>query len=294
MISSMTGFGEITAEVDGTVYSVEIRTVNNRHLKAYVRLPEKAAFLNDPIEKMIRNELSRGTVNYSLRMHNISSQADVEIDKNTLKGYIDNLKDIATETGLQENIDLAVLLTLPGAVQEITPSEEVAEKLKTVILDLTSKAIDKLKEMRAQEGIDLADDLLANCRILKEKTDQVHSNSTDTVELYHEKLKKRVDELLANAKLKIDSDLLAREVAIFAERSDIAEETTRLNSHLKQFEKACKGNENVGRRLDFISQEMLRETNTIGSKALNASISNLVIDMKCIIDRIKEQVQNVE
>jgi uncharacterized protein (TIGR00255 family) len=294
MISSMTGFGEITAEVDGTVYSVEIRTVNNRHLKAYVRLPEKAAFLNELVEKMIRKELSRGTVNYSLRMHNISSQADVEIDKNTLKGYIDNLKDIAAETGLKENIDLAVLLTLPGAVQDIAPSEEMAEKLKAVILDLTVKAIGRLKEMRVQEGIELADDLLANCRILKEKTDLVRDNCTDTIELYHEKLKKRVDELLANAKLKIDSDLLAREVAIFAERSDIAEEITRLNSHLKQFEKACNGNEYAGRRLDFISQEMLRETNTIGSKALNAKISNFVIDMKCIIDRIKEQVQNVE
>jgi uncharacterized protein (TIGR00255 family) len=294
MISSMTGFGEVTAEVDGMVYSVEIRSVNNRHLKAYVRLPEKAAFLNELVEKMIRKELSRGTVNYSLRMHNISSQGDVEIDKNTLKGYIDNLKEVAAESGLEEKMDLAVLLTLPGVVQDIAPSEEMAEKLKVVILDLTGKAIDKLKEVRAQEGIDLADDLLANLAILKEKTDQVQGNSVNTVELYHEKLKKRVDELLANAKLKIDSDLLAREVAIFAERSDVAEEITRLNSHLKQFEKACKGNENVGRRLDFISQEMLRETNTVGSKALNADISNLVIDMKCIIDRIKEQVQNVE
>jgi uncharacterized protein (TIGR00255 family) len=204
------------------------------------------------------------------------------------------LKEVAAESGLEEKMDLAVLLTLPGVVQDVAPSEEMAEKLKAVILDLTGKAIDKLKEVRAQEGIDLADDLLANCAILKEKTDQVQGNSVNTVELYHEKLKKRVDELLANAKLKIDSDLLAREVAIFAERSDVAEEITRLNSHLKQFEKACKGNENVGRRLDFISQEMLRETNTIGSKALNADISNLVIDMKCIIDRIKEQVQNVE
>ncbi|MCF7956372.1 MAG: YicC family protein [Phycisphaerae bacterium] len=294
MISSMTGFGEVSAEIDGTVYSVEIRSVNNRHLKAYIRLPEKAAFLNDLIEKMIRNELSRGTVNYSLRMHNISSQADVEIDKNTLKGYIDKLKEVAAESNVEEKIDLAVLLTLPGAVQDTAPSEELAEKLKIVILDLTGKAIDKLKEVRVQEGIDLANDLLANCAILKDKTDQVESNSVNTVEQYHEKLKKRVDELLANAKLKIDSDLLAREVAIFAERSDVAEEITRLNSHIKQFETACKSDENAGRRLDFISQEMLRETNTIGSKALNADISNLVIDMKCIIDRIKEQVQNVE
>jgi uncharacterized protein (TIGR00255 family) len=290
----MTGFGEITAEVDGTVYSVEIRTVNNKHLKAYIRLPEKASFLNDQIEKLLRKELSRGTVNYSLRMHNISSQNDVEIDKNTLKGYIDNLKAVAEESNLPAQIDLAVLLTLPGAIQEVAPSEEMAEKLKSVILDLTAKAIVKLKEVRTQEGIDLAEDLLANCAILKAKTAEVNANGTNTVELYHEKLKKRVDELLANAKLKIDSDLLAREVAIFAERSDVAEEITRLNSHLKQFEKACNGNENVGRRLDFIGQEMLRETNTIGSKALNADISNLVIDMKCIIDRIKEQVQNVE
>ena len=148
--------------------------------------------------------------------------------------------------------------------------------------------------MRKQEGEALADDLLANCNALKEKTSLVQGKSKDTIEHYHDKLKKRVDELLAKANLQIDSDLLAREVAVFAERSDIAEEITRLHSHLAQFESGCRGDENIGRKLDFIAQEMLRETNTIGSKACNAEISGLVIDMKCIIDRIKEQVQNVE
>jgi len=290
----MTGFGEVSAEVDGTVYSVEMRSVNNRHLKAYLRLPEKAAFLNDQVDKKIRKELSRGTVNYSLRMQNVSSQPDSQIDEGILKSYIENLKSIAGESGIERNFDISGLLSLPGVLQESAPSEEMAEKLKKIILDLTGKAIEKLKEVRAQEGVDLAEDLLSNCSQLTEKTEQVSVKSVNTVELYHEKLKKRVDDLLANAKLKIDSDLLAREVAIFAERSDVSEEVSRLHSHIKQFEKACRGDDNVGRRLDFIAQEMLRETNTVGSKALNADISNLVIDMKCIIDRIKEQVQNVE
>ena len=294
MISSMTGFAEVTAEVDGISYCVELRSVNNRHLKTYVRLPEKAAFLTDQVEKLIRSEISRGTVNFSLRMFNISAETDVVVDKNAIKGYISNLKEIANACNLEEKIDLPVLLTLPGVIQEAKPSEDMAEKLKMVILDLAAQAVERLKQMRIEEGKALSEDLLANCDLLKQKTALVQQKSSEMVELYHEKLKNRVDELLSNAKLKIDSDLLAREVAIYAERSDIAEEITRLNSHLAQFEEGCRKKGNIGRKLDFISQELLRETNTISSKSLNAEVSNLVIDMKCIIDRIKEQVQNVE
>lgn len=294
MISSMTGFGEVSADVDGVGYSIEIRTVNNRHLKVYTRLPEIASFLSDEIEKLIKTNISRGTVNYSLRIRNVSAESLVEVDQGVLRGYIDKLKAAAKSCDVKEKIDLSVLLTLPGVIADVKPDEEVTEKLRSVILDLSGQAIAKLWEMRKQEGAALADDLLANCNLLKEKTDLVQGQSQGTIEHYHDKLKKRVDELLAKANLQMDSDLLAREVAVFAERSDIAEEITRLNCHLAQFESGCKGDENVGRKLDFITQEMLRETNTIGSKACNAEISGLVIDMKCIIDRIKEQVQNVE
>jgi len=294
MISSMTGFGEVTADIDGVGYSIEIRTVNNRHLKVYTRLPEIASFLSDDIEKLIRSNICRGTVNYSLRMRNVSADALVEVDQPILQGYIQKLKDVAKTCDVKEKIDLSVLLTLPGVIADVKPTEELIEKLRSVILDLSEKVIERLKEMRKQEGSALAGDLLAYCGQLREMTDKVHDKSSDTIEVYHDKLQKRVDELLARANLKIDSDLLAREVAVFAERSDIAEEITRLYSHLDQFESGCKGNENIGRKLDFITQEMLRETNTIGSKAAGGEISSLVIDMKCVIDRIKEQVQNVE
>lgn len=294
MISSMTGFGEVAAEVDGVAYSVELRAVNNRHLKVFVRVPENIQFLNDEIEKTIRGSLSRGTVNCSLRMQNVSPEPEVTIDENLLKGHINKLKQLGRACETDVNIDFATLLTLPGVLVAVEPGEEEAARIRDVVIGLTKKAIENLKQMRVEEGLALADDLMDRCGDLKNMTAKVKELSSSSLEMYNEKLKGRVDELLSSAKLQIDTDLLAREVAVFADRSDISEEITRLYSHLEQFEKTCKSNENAGRRLDFISQELLRETNTIGSKALNAEISTIVIDMKCVIENIKEQVQNVE
>jgi uncharacterized protein (TIGR00255 family) len=174
------------------------------------------------------------------------------------------------------------------------PDEEVAEEIKKVILSITQEAIDKLKQMRAAEGAALAADLDGHCGTIKQDLERVRARSETVLQEYQQRLRKRVDELLAGAKLKLDEELLAKEVAVYAERSDISEEIARLESHLEQFAETCRATEQVGRRLDFISQEMLREANTIASKALDSEISRCVVDIKCHIDRIKEQVQNVE
>ncbi|MBE0535537.1 MAG: YicC family protein [Phycisphaerae bacterium] len=294
MISSMTGFGEATAEAEGIVYTVEIRAVNNRYFKPHVRLPDIAAYLEADIEMLHREKIHRGAVNFSLRMKNVSGRALFEIDENALAAYMDKLGSLAGSNHVNCRLDLASLLVLPGIVQPVSPDSEQSDKMKRVILQLTGQAIDRLKEMRAVEGKALAVDLIANCEVIENKLTEIRKRSGVVIEEYHEKLKRRVAQLLSDGKLKIDEETLAREMAVFADRCDISEELIRLGSHLEQFVKCCREADHAGRRLDFISQEMLREANTIGSKASDARISQWVIDIKCAVDRIKEQVQNVE
>ena len=148
--------------------------------------------------------------------------------------------------------------------------------------------------MRAGEGARLVEDLMANCNVMTEKLELIRQRSPEVVKEYHDKLEKRTKELLATGQLQIDAEIIARETVIFADRCDIAEELTRLQSHIQQFSEHCQSDQNAGRKLDFISQEMLREANTIASKASDAQISQWVIDVKCAIERIKEQVQNIE
>lgn len=294
MISSMTGYGEASAEADGVVYSVEVRTVNNRYFKPHLRLPDIVAFLDGDIEKYLRERIHRGTVTYSLRMKNISSKGLLEIDEGAVRQYVDKLRKLSSSIGVQCCLDLAQLLNVSGILQPAEPDSEMADRMKEVILSLTCQAVEQLKRMRAQEGQILAEDLMENCRITQEKLKFIQERSPTVVQEYHEKLKKRAEELLNGTHLKIDAEILAREVAIFADRCDVAEELIRLGSHVQQFIEICRGDNNAGRRLDFISQEMLREANTIASKASDARICQWVVDIKCSIDRIKEQVQNIE
>jgi len=294
MINSMTGFGEATTEADGIVYTVEIRTVNNRYFKTYLRLPDIVAFLDGEIEKLLREQIYRGTVNYALRMKNVASQTLLQIDENAVRQYVDKLRVLAGSFGVQCCLDLAQLLNVPGILQPAVPDSTLADKIKNAVLTLTAQAVDQLKKMRTQEGQLLAEDLMENCRITQEKLKLIETRGPVVVQEYHDKLKKRAEELLSGTHLRIDAEILAREVALFADRCDVAEELTRLDSHVRQFVEICRSNSNAGRRLDFISQEMLREANTIASKASDAQICQWVVDIKCAIDRIKEQVQNIE
>lgn len=294
MINSMTGFGRANTQVDGAVYAVEIKTVNNRHFRAYLKLPDVAAFMGEAIEKKLKQNISRGTVNFTLRVGSVPLDALYEIDEQAIRVYAEKLSGAADKAGIKGSIDLTGLISLPGVIQNIEPEEEFAETVKKTVMDLTLEALENLAQARKEEGILLAEDLEGNCKVISDKTKLIAQRSPVVVGLYHEKLSKRVDELLAGAKLQVDSDLLAREVAIFADRSDIAEEVSRLESHLKQFAEVCQADGAGGRRLDFTCQEMLREANTIASKANDAEIAGHVIDVKCAIERLKEQVQNVE
>jgi len=294
MINSMTGYGEAQGERDGISYAVTIKTVNNRYLKTAVKLPELAAFLEEDIDKLLRKNLSRGTVNYVLRLKEAPADVLFDIDEAALRAVMEKLNRIGSSAEIEGMIELGNLLNLPGVIRPASPDEDQIEHIREVILRISQEALDKLKQMRAVEGEFLAADLAKRCNAIENDLEQINMRSAIVLQRYTEKLKKRVNELLANAELKLDEESLAREVAIFADRSDISEEVARLDSHLKQFAQSCQANDQAGRRLDFISQEMLREANTIASKASDTEITSFVVDIKCQIDRIKEQVQNIE
>ena len=191
-------------------------------------------------------------------------------------------------------MDVSGLLTLPGILEPMKPDDKKVSKVKKFVLELTAKAIEDLNKMRLIEGNELKTDLIQNCDSVIEQLEQIKQRKDIVVQEYHEKLKTRIERLLTEAKLDLDQAVLSREVAVFAERCDISEELARLDSHLKQVAQNCDEGGQAGRRLDFLTQEMLREANTIGSKASDVEIAHCVVEIKCAIDRIKEQVQNIE
>jgi uncharacterized protein (TIGR00255 family) len=295
MIYSMTGFGQAEGQIAGVDYSVEIRTVNNRYLRTTLKLPEALTFLEEPVEKLLRQQLQRGTVNFNLRVRGAEDSAMIDIDEAVLEKLVALLDRCRTAAGVEASVDMAGLLGVPGVVRTKEPTDALMDQIKTGVLDLTGRALEGLKAMRGEEGRNLYSDLAGHCDAIRQALPHIEARRGTVLEEQTERLRKRVDALLAEAKLKLDEETLAREVAILADRSDIAEELSRLDSHIGQFLQACEAEgDQVGRRLDFIAQEMLREANTIGSKSSDNEIAALTVDIKCHVDRIKEQIQNVE
>ncbi|HBG26129.1 MAG: YicC family protein [Planctomycetes bacterium GWF2_41_51] len=293
MLNSMTGFARVCREIGGISYAVEIRSVNNRYFKPSLRMPEAASFMEQELEKLLRQSIYRGAVNFLLRYKNVSGEPMYEVDSSAMKSYIEKLKNLPCE-GAQCNINLADLLLLPGVIRPQEPEADKAEHLKKAVFEITHEALEQLKKMRAQEGQSLADDLKQQCERIMSLLEDIKSRSKVVIIEYQSRLANRVKDLLANSRLDLDKDILAREVALFADRSDISEETIRLTSHLEQFLANCQIGDYAGRKLDFIAQEMLREANTIASKAADAKICLDVVEIKSCIERIKEQVQNIE
>ncbi|NBB94179.1 MAG: YicC family protein [Planctomycetes bacterium] len=289
----MTGFGAASGEVEGVHYAVEVKSVNNRYLKVVLRLPDSLSALEGDIEAQMRQRIARGSVTLSVRMKLADEQAAYRVNDAVLQSYLEQIRLAETDSNPMLRLDLGAVLQLPG-VCEPPPLEELAEQTRDGLLDLVDQAIDALVSMRVRDGKGTEDDLLVQCETIDRELQDVASRSGEVVDLYHERLRERVEELTRNAKVNIDAETLAREVAIFAERSDINEEISRLTAHVEQFREACRDGEQIGRKLDFIAQEMLREANTIASKASDASIARSVVDIKTAIDRIKEQAANVE
>ncbi|UCD27632.1 MAG: YicC family protein [Planctomycetota bacterium] len=292
MIQSMTGYGE-SQHSDGEVdYALEIRSLNNRYFKANIKLPEHISAFESEVEKLLRNRLSRGSVSYNLRMRNTSADAAMDINTAALEKYLVTLNQMPISEHVR--IDLGSILALPGVCQPPEIDDAKLERQWEMIKQMTDQALEGMVEMRKKEGQVLRDDLHDQCQYIRGHLESIAGRAPEVLKDYHEKLLQRVNELISSAKLQLELDDIKREVAVYAERCDINEEISRLKSHLEQFENMFNSDEPAGRKLDFLSQEMLRETNTIASKANDADIAHYIVEIKGAIDRIKEQVQNVE
>jgi uncharacterized protein (TIGR00255 family) len=294
MIVSMTGFGDATAERDGTHYSVEIRSLNNRFFKASIKLPENVSGLEPELESMLREQLGRGSITYILKMRSETAEAAYLINTQALNAYLEQLQKIKGKDGTSLSIDLGALLALPGVCQEPRDESDEIERHGPMVRELAIKAILKLNAMRSREGEALFRDLMKHAGVISNALSEIAKRAPFVIEDYHKRLAQRVNMLISKAELQVNQADLLKEVAVFAERADISEEIQRLTSHLEVFEQSCRSGEHAGRKLDFITQEMLREANTIASKANDAQIARHIVDIKGAIDRLKEQVQNVE
>lgn len=293
MIVSMTGFGDATAERSGTHYAVEIRSLNNRFFKPVIKLPDMVSGLEPELESMLREALGRGSITYILKIRSDSAEAAYHINTQALKAYLDQLLSVK---GLDQHvqIDLAGLMELPGVCQEPRDETDEISRHGPVVQELSRKAIGKLDAMRRREGEGLFVELMRHVHLIAANLKEIQARAPFVIEDYHKRLSQRVSQLIAKAELQVNQQDLIKEVAVFAERADIAEEIQRLTSHLDSFEQSCRTGEHAGRKLDFIAQEMLREANTIASKANDAQIARHIVEIKGAIDRLKEQVQNVE
>ncbi len=303
MIFSMTGFGDAAAERGGHRYLVEIKSLNNRYFKPTIRLPDALGGLEAEIESILRRKLGRGSVVYALRMKAADAPAVeaappvVNVNVEALKAYVAALTQAGFAVSEPERLmTLPGVVTPPGVPDEEADDETNLDAHRDIVLDLTEKAVANLQAMRRREGAMLLDDLMQHTGVIAGHLSAIRDRAGSVVAQYHDKLLARVNELMAKAELNIAKSDLIKEVAIFAERSDISEELSRLQHHVDQFEADVRDADqpHVGRKLDFIAQEMLREANTIGSKANDADIAVRIVEIKGSIDRLKEQVQNVE
>lgn len=294
MTRSMTGFGQAQREIAGALYAVEIRSLNSRHFKAVVRVPELWSALGGDIERRLHERLHRGTIHLAALTKTPSADAAYQVNAPVLERYIEQLESIRPEQSeLELRLELGSLLALPGVC---TPAalDERLERVRPEWMAMIDEAIDAVLAMRTEEGKTIAADLLASCSTIHKQLVAIARRAPKVVQDYHQRLKRRVEDMIGSAELALNGQDLAREVAVFAERSDIAEELSRLSSHLAQFQAAMKDEEQPGRKLDFIAQELLREANTIASKANDTDIARAIVEIKTAVDRIKEQVQNVE
>jgi len=291
---SMTGHGEAQRQQDGVRVAVELRTVNNRFLKVSLRVSEGYGGLEPQIEALVRNRLHRGTVTVSVRVDRESSPDDFQLNEVVLASYYRQLREVGQRAGWAGDVRIDSVLTLPGVVAENAQHRLDAETVWPLVETTLTEALQSLSRMRADEGAAMGRDLHANCEAIVADLEQIEQRAPLVVEAYRKRLLERLNKLLEEFGLEIQPADVVREVGLFTDRSDISEEIVRLRSHLQQFESIARTEQASGRKLEFVIQEMQRETNTIGSKANDAEIARHVVEIKTAIERIREMIQNIE
>jgi uncharacterized protein (TIGR00255 family) len=291
---SMTGFGAAEREGPGGSVSCELRSVNHRQLKISLRVPVALAGCEPAFEDRIREDLSRGAVTGSFRASRAAADGPPVVDETLARRYAEALADLSTKLGLPGEPDLAMVASLPGVVLSGTGSGEVSPALAATAGEALAAALAEMDAARAREGAALAKDFALRLKKIEGALKKVRTRAPKQAVAARERLTKRLREALADQPEGALRDAVAREIAVMAERADVTEETTRLQHHVTAFRAAAAAKGEVGRRLDFLLQEMLREVNTIGSKSQDAAIAAAVVDMKVEVDRMKEQAANVE
>jgi uncharacterized protein (TIGR00255 family) len=294
LLLSMTGFGEAHRQAGGVAVVVEVRTINNRYFKLTLKCGEGYSLLEPEIESVVRQQIRRGTVQVALRVDRVRGSEDYQLNQAVLSNYRRQLRELSDQWHLGEAVPLAQLLLLPGVVIENPTSPAEAEEEWPLVRETLVAAMENLAHMRSDEGQAMATDLRANCQTIGAELNQVETRAPLVVAAYRERLVDRLQSALAEFAVSLDPADLIKEVSLFAERSDISEEIVRLRSHLEQFDSIMELPESSGRKLEFLTQEMFRETNTIGSKANDVQIARHVIEIKASIERVREMIQNVE
>ena len=288
----MTGYGRAVQTIDGREITVELRSVNNRYLDCTVKLPRMFSFAEDGVKSRVKAAVSRGKVDVYIGV-NTAQAADVQVAVNrpVLEGYLAALRQIEADYGVRDDVTVMSLSRLPD-VFSVEKTEEDEQKLTQDILSVAEEAISRYNTMRETEGAALEADLRGRAATILERVALVEARSPVTVAEYRERLRQKMQEVLQNTA--IDEGRILQEAAIYADRIAVDEETVRLRSHLAQLGDMLTKGGAIGRKLDFLLQELNRETNTIGSKCNDLELSNIVVEMKAELEKIREQTQNIE
>ena len=291
MVKSMTGYGKSSLSINSREYQVEIKAVNHKYIDTNIKMPRVISYLEEDIRKLVASKIKRGKIDISISFENYSKDGnDIRINTELAKMYIQNLRQLAKEENISANIEVTEITRLPDVLTIKSNFDE--NQMKVELLQTVENAIKQLINMRQSEGERISRDILAKIAQIEDKKQDIFMLSSRLIEEYVVKLEARIKELLKTEDL--DKSRLMQEVVIYADKCSVEEEITRLTSHIEQLRNLINTNEPSGKKMDFIIQEMNRETNTIGSKANNLEITNRVVDIKTILEDVREQIQNIE
>ncbi len=292
MVKSMTGYGRAVETVNGREFTVEVRSVNNRYLDCTVKLPRSLNFGEDAVKQAVKGTISRGKVDVYITLR-CEDAADVKVSLNKpmVEGYLAAMREMAETYQISNNVSTAVLSRMPD-VFTVEKPEVDEEQLLADLMTVVGKALESYDAMRSTEGKALENDLRSRGQTILNLTSQVEAGSAQTVVDYRTRLENKLKEVLANTA--IDESRILTEAAIFADKVAVDEETVRLRSHLQQMDQMLTTGGAIGRKLDFLLQEMNRESNTIGSKCSDVRLARIVVEIKAELEKIREQTQNIE
>ena len=292
MIKSMTGYGRAVETVNGREFTVELRSVNNRYLDCSVRLPRILTFGEEAVKQAVKNAVSRGKVDVFISVRSEGGdEVQVTLNKSVLESYLSAMRQMVTEFGVSDDITVSAISRLPEVFTLEKPQVDEEQLLSDLML-VVEKALEGYDAMRTAEGAALDRDLRSRGETILELVSQVEQGNAQTVVDYRTRLENKLKEVLANTAL--DESRILTEAAIFADKVAVDEETVRLRSHLQQMNNMLTAGGAVGRKLDFLLQEMNREANTIGSKCTDVNLARIVVDIKAELEKIREQTQNIE